>query len=463
MRAIAGGVMTGATVAATLTACLAAPADCDDAARLFARHRDGGGLGSGVAASASQQPRDPDDRHDARFRDAPGLVREALRFRGDAWLGRLRWFASHRTVAPGVLSPVTEGVVTIGAPTRLVEQGQGAPAVPADHRVGALRARDGRLLWSRSGESRGTGPGIQFAGVKELAAGFDLRTGGLRWCAEGGTRVDPGSVVAAGDGTVVTADLGGDTVTRIRLADGERLWSARPQYERREMSTPDHFTRLALGEGVVAAGTVETLAGNPGGELGVYRLADGRRLWRLYDPHPDDVDDHARGSAYTRQLLGIAGGGLVAVERHSGTPDAVQLTVYEAATGRVRWTREVPFDDSEEQQFTIAGSLVLAEMDVPAPDEDGTITGWRIADGGKAWTLSYGYADGPDLTTAVVTGRHLYTKGSGGLIAIDLKRGAMSTTRAFRSAPISAMAAGDGVLVVQIANLLLAFDLPRIG
>jgi hypothetical protein len=454
--------MVGAAVAATLTACAAdEPTTCADAARVFAGHRDGGGIGSGFPASSPQAARDADDWNDARFRDAPGIVGEAGRFRGDARLGRLRWFASHRTVAPGALSPVTDGVVTIGAPTRNVELDRGKEAAPTDYRIGVLRAKDGRRLWSRSGEPGGTVAPIQIAGTKELTAGFDVHTGRLRWCTAGGARLDPDSIVPAAGGTAVVADAGADSVVRIRLTDGARLWSAKAQYERREMSTPDFFTRLAVGGGVVAAGTVGNLSGSYGSELGVYRLADGKRLWRLYDPNSDDVDDPARASAYTRQLLGVVDGGLVAVERHSGPPMSVRLTVYDAVSGRHRWTRPITYNSSEKQQFRIAGSLVLAEMDVPAPDEVGHITAWRVTDGAKAWTLPYDYAENPDLTIGVAAGRHLYTHGNGGLTVIDLERGAMHTPLPLSSAPVSSMAVGDGVLIVQSTNLLMAFDLPR--
>jgi hypothetical protein len=100
-------------------------------------------------------------------------------------------------------------------------------------------------------------------------------------------------------------------------------------------------------------------------------------------------------------------------------------------------------------------------MDVPPPGEAGHITGWRIADGAKAWTLSYDYAKNPDLALGATAGRHLYTAGDGGLTVIDLERGAMHTPLPLHSAPVSAMTVGDGVLIVQITNLLMAFDLPR--
>ncbi|MFI0482609.1 PQQ-binding-like beta-propeller repeat protein [Actinomadura sp. 9N215] len=434
-------------------------------ATAFRERAEGDGLRSArPAAEAKYRPLITTGRGFAELYEQ--VFEQARAFPGDRDVLKLRWAAAHSTTRNhSRLGPVANGAVLVAGATD--ENGTDENGVVKGGRVGALRVSDGKLLWNRSGALGATSEASDGVSValaegpdggfmmedgppRPRTAGLDLRTGRRLWCT---SAADPSAMpywlspaaprVAAG---IFFADEGrAGTLKAIRSADRGVLWSA-------AAPKGSNYRELVAGEGMAAVATEPASPYSGGGpsELAGYRMSDGAKLWRKGDSAGLGRPGHT-----DHRPVAIGKGSVVVVETsfsRSAPKGETRVAAYRATDGRLRWSRPVPETTSSDQVDVVGSRVVVAAAN--------QATAFNLTNGRTTWT--HNTDDRPQVRDAAVHGPYLYApqKDGPGLAVLDLERGTTRTTLNFLKDPSYDVTATDGVLLIQYANLTLAFNLP---
>ncbi|WUH98976.1 PQQ-like beta-propeller repeat protein [Spirillospora sp. NBC_00431] len=455
-------------VAGALCGCGGGGDGATTCATAFGERAEGDGLRSArPAAEARYRPLITSARGVAELYER--ILEQARTFPGDGDVLRSRWAAAHSiTLDHSRLGPVAGGAVLVSGATE--ETGTDENRVVKGGRVGALRVSDGKLLWNRSGalgdaseaphgvgvalaEGPGGGYRTERGPARPRAAGLDLRTGRRLWCTSAPEpSAMPYELAPAGPGVaagIFFADEGfAGTLKAIRVADGGVLWSARAPRD-------SNYRELVAGGGIVAAATepASPYSKHAPSELAAYRTSDGAKLWRKGDSAGPGRPGHTE-----RRPVAVGEKSVVVVETsfgRSAPKGETRVAAYRVTDGRLRWSRPVP-DTTGIDEVDVVGSRVLAVA-------GGRATAFDLSDGRTAWSRPTRHR--PLVRDAAVHGDRLYApqRDAPGLVVLDLERGTTRTTLEFLKDPSYGLSTADGVLLVQYANLTLAFDLPPAG
>ncbi|MFB4319803.1 PQQ-binding-like beta-propeller repeat protein [Actinomadura sp. 21ATH] len=270
---------------------------------------------------------------------------------------------------------------------------------------------DGRTpLWTYRGADEGhrfdgltVARDVVYVGSTRGLHALGCARGDTLWTAGGGEPVRPGAAVTAG-----TVLFGDERLRAVRASDGS------PVAGWREPAVGGTGAPVVLGEQVYLY--------DGGGDLAAYDGRTGARRWRLALPRPGAAGGPARQGGLDpvagNELLYVAAGGLVAVDPaaravewrfraadtvpvvHAGlvyTAGARHVHALDAATGAVRWSRDIG--------GRVTGGVTVADGLVFAGDESGRLHALDAGTGRVRWRFGTG---GPLSAAAPATAGTVY-------------------------------------------------------
>jgi outer membrane protein assembly factor BamB len=274
----------------------------------------------------------------------------------DAATGAVRW--SLRLPARGLLGGQA---LTADGGLAMVVPGQG---------IQVVNLADGRVRWRRQ---LPTSPALTAAGHLVIygpnghLAGYDARTGGLRWAVTPGVSRDPAFQLAGGLLLVTSTTAGPSvpkTLTAVVPATGRVAWRFDP---RTPAAHPEaQASVLAAGPAGLAVATY-----------------DPRRLY-LLDWHTGRPRWHADTYVSQGNVPLVTSTSVVLPEGL----DHVTLVARDAASGRVRWRDSLPASSGDYRPVLAAGPLAILPGDPRTPGATAPLRAYQAAGGRLAWQAS---------------------------------------------------------------------------
>jgi outer membrane protein assembly factor BamB len=235
----------------------------------------------------------------------------------DGWLysvakrtGRMRW---KRRI--GVLAAESPAYAAGRVCVTVLNRGRGQPG-----RAACLRARDGKILWSRPLPSRAESSPlidsgrVYFGSEDGTVYAVRLADGALRWRFHAQGAVKGG--LALSDGRLYVGDYAGK-VYAIRQSDGRGLWRVGTNGARFGFSSGQFYSTPAVAYGRV-------YLGNTDGFVYSFAASSGKLAWRT----------HTGGYVYGSPAVGQPDGGRPTV--YIGSYDGI-LYALDARSGSVLW------------------------------------------------------------------------------------------------------------------------------
>lgn len=314
--------------------------------------------------------------------------------------------------------------------------------------LGGLQEVNGLApVWRVAAEARGVpavaGSTVYFLSKRHEVIALDIRTGVVRWRTHTGELGDEtyGTAVVPEAALVIAGDY---NVVAFDAVTGARAWRFTP--------AEGHAPGLYLG----AAADGMVFAGSPAGRLYAVNVADGSLAWMAAPFTAAKTTVLAPVVAGDLVLAGYSmfegarGGGVIAVERTTGT---------------LRWRREFVIDG---RGSLFGGGLVDAGSAIVASSNAGTIYGLERTTGDVRWTLpplerqaGKGDPAAGDLRPLSVSGHMLFAASlSGVVVAFDVpsRRERWRHRPDAGSAGVRIASDGDSVYVPHLSGILVALD-----